>query len=196
MKTTAALLSVFLLASTLPLWSKPAITASNQPPAVYSVLAKQMLADMSSAEARRSIRGAKSVWTQLIVEKAAKSPGLDSLEADLKSTDMEGQLRDAGFKVMDPQRKSLALGLRPTVVLSVLYRPKGTEGSDSDFYLVTVRAVQDLNPLGGETITQTTWAKVGEPIVSTGDVVKDVAAIRASAREAVLAFIKTAQDKE
>lgn len=164
--------------------------------AAANMLAKRCLAELSGANARKSIRGTKALWIQLSLQKPAQTPGLDSLEADLKLTDLEGQLRSAGFRLMNPKKPSLALGLRPTLVLSVYYAPKGSEGNNMDFYLVSVSAMQDVTPLGGTTTSMTTWVKSGDVIASTGNVSRDVAAIRASARACVMAFINVAQDND
>jgi hypothetical protein len=43
-------------------------------------------------------------------------------------------------------------------------------------------------------MSMTTWLRAGEPIASAGDSIKDINAIRASARAAVAAFIDVAQD--
>jgi hypothetical protein len=164
--------------------------------AAHGLLARHLMAELGNANARRSVRGTKALWIEMSLQKPGESPALDSLAADLRLTDLEGQLRAAGFRLMDPKKRSLALGLRPTLVLSVLYAPKGSEGNDVDFYLVLAKATQDVTPLGGLRMTMTTWLKAGEPIASTGDTAKDVDAIRAAARACVMAFIDTAQDND
>jgi hypothetical protein len=164
--------------------------------AATNMLARRCLAELEGANARKSIRGSKALWIQVSLQKPADTPGMDSLEADLKLTDLEGQLRSAGFKLMDPQKRSLALGLRPTLALSVSYVPKGTQGNDRDFFLVVASALQDVVPLGGSKMSMTTWLKSGAAIAATGDASKDVASIRASARACVAAFIAVAQDNE
>jgi hypothetical protein len=163
--------------------------------AAKSLVAGRCLADLDSGEARKSIRGTTALWTELSLQEPGASPALGaSLALDLKVTDLEGQLRDAGIKVMDPKKRSLAMGLRPTLVLSLLYAPKGSEGNVSDFYVVTVRATQDVTPLGGPRVRMTTWLKSGGAIQASGDPAIDAEAIRASARASVLAFIGVAQD--
>ena len=134
-----------------------------------SLLAKRFILDLGSADARRSIRGTRELWTDLSLQKFSTVVAMDSLQADLKLTDMEGQLRSAGFKLMDPNKRSLAMGLRPTLILSVLYAPKGTEGNQVDEYLVTAAATQDVTPLGGDKLSMTTWLKAGDPIASSGN---------------------------
>lgn len=193
----------FLLAGMVALFaSGPAFCGTLAPDltgldnAAANMLAKRCVVELQGANARKSIRGAKALWTQLNLQKPGQGLGMDSLEADLKLTDMEGQLRSAGFKLMDPKKRSLALGLRPTLILSVYYSPKGTEGNDTDFYLVVASAMQDVTPLGGDKMTMTTWLKAGNVIPATGHIAKDVDAIRASARACVMAFINVAQDNE
>ena len=186
-----SLLSILLfLANSLPAETKPL------EPAVAAVAARYLMADLSGTEARKSIRGTKALWVQVAVQKPSDSTGFDSLEADLKLTDMTGQLHASGFKIMDPAKRSLALGLRPTLILNVLYCPKGTEGSNESFYLVLARATQDVLPLGGITVTMTTWVKVSETIPASGDSGMDVAAIRSAARSLVASFISVAKDKD
>jgi hypothetical protein len=160
------------------------------------LLGKRTLMELSSADARRSIRGTKALWTELIFQKPSNAAAFESLALDLKTTDLEGQLRSAGFRLMDPKKRSLALGLRPTLLLSVLFTPKGAEGNNFDFYLVMAKATQDVTPLGGTTMSMTTWMKVGDAIASTGDIPKDIEAIRASARACVMDFIDVAQDND
>ena len=193
MKLFSACLGLVLAAWALPATSAPIKSGDA---AVSALLCRQFSMELTGADARRSIRGTKSLWTQLSLQKPEKSPAMDSLEADLRLTDMEGLLRSAGFKIMDPKKRSLALGLRPTLVLSVYYIPSAAGAGDKDLYLVTARATQDVVPLGGSTLSMTTWMQRGEAIESTGDIHKDIDAIRASARDCVNAFISAAQDKD
>jgi len=158
--------------------------------------AKQVLHDLSGDKGKKSIRGDTALWTDVVVQKPAENSAFTSLELDLKSTDVDGQLREAGFKLMAPNKRSLAVGLRPTLVLMVLRAPAGSLGNDKAFYLVMANAVQDATPLGGVTQSMTTWTKAGEPILSSGDDHKDIDAIRLSARACVKSFILAAQDKE
>ncbi len=182
-----------LLALAGPIFSER--NADGVTEAVNSMLAGRSLDDLGSETARSSIRGTKALWVELNFQKAAQSPAMDNLKADLKLTDMEGQLRSAGFRIMDPQKKSLALGKRPTLALSVVFVAKGG-ALKTDFYLLLAEAVQDVVPLGGSKLSMTTWLRASDPIASSGDVQKDVGAIRAAARAAVLAFIETAKSEE
>jgi hypothetical protein len=164
--------------------------------AVNGVVLRHLLGDLRGADAKKSIRGAKALWIQVGLQKPLGSTDMNNLEKDIKLTEVEGPLRNAGFKIMDPKKRSLALGLRPTLFLNVLFCPKGTEGNEQDFYLLLIRASQNVLPLGGETVTLTTWMKLGEAIPSAGDKLKDIDAIRASARSLVASFINVAQDKD
>jgi hypothetical protein len=172
--------------------------ATSLQEAAQRLMGRQALRDITSPKARKTVRGASSVWTDVVVQKpeASAASAFANLEADLKLTDVEGQLRDAGFKVMDPKKRSLAIGLRPTLSLMVLRSPKGADGNAQGFYLVVANAVQDVQPLGGSTVSMVTWAQLGDPIAFSGDDHKDIDAIRLSAREVVKAFIRAAQDKE
>jgi hypothetical protein len=80
------------------------------------------------------------------------------------------------------------------LVLMVLRSPKGTEGVEQGFYVVTVNVMQDCKPLGGKTFSALTWVKIGEPIPFSGEDLKDIGAIRDSARALVKAFIEAAQE--
>ena len=163
--------------------------------AAERLVGRQVLRDMTSEKSRKTIRGAKALWMDVVIQKPTEDAGaFSSLEADLRTTDMEGQLRDAGFRVMDPKKKSLAMSLRPTLVLMVLRSPQGAEGLDKGFYVVTANAVQDCTPLGGTVFSTATWIKIGDPIAFSGDDHKDIDAIRLSARACVKAFIDAAQD--
>jgi hypothetical protein len=174
--------------------SEPQVDVMGQ--AAKGLLADHYVAEQSDADACRSIRGTRELWTNLSLQRPVASDVVDSLAADLRMTDMEGQLRDAGLKVMDPAKRSLALGLRPTLDLVVLYSPKGAGGNPSEFYLVLARVTQDVTPLGGKRISMSTWMKSGKPIPVTLDAQKDVEAIRASARFCVLAFIDVVKGRD
>jgi hypothetical protein len=165
---------------------------------VQSLVGRQLMANLTGSEARRSIRGTTSLWTQVLVQKATNGPALENLEADLRLTEMEAPLRDAELQILEAKDQPLALGSKPTLVLNVYFVPKHSLGSEQDFYLVTLRAFQDLRSgaLGGAKMSLCTWMKVGEPITSIGNAGEDAAAIRHSAREAVGAFIKAVKDKD
>jgi hypothetical protein len=185
----------FLIALLLTV-AGPLVSAGTLDVPAWVILGKHSVEELGSASAKRSIRGTKALWTELRVQTASKTDAFESMKADLKTTELEGQLRSAGLRIMDPKRRSLALGLRPTLVLSVYYVPKGSEGNDSDFYLVTACATQDVTPLGGDKLSMTTWLKAGDVIASSGHVDEDIAAIRASAKACVMSFIDTAQDND
>jgi hypothetical protein len=190
-------LLTLMIAVALPALSQgagPAIVSLDT--ASKSLIGTHFVNDLSASGAKKSVRGTKALWTALSVQKPAANPEFDSLESDLKNTDLEGQLRDAGFRIMDPKKRSLAIGLRPTLVLTLRFIPKGALGNDTDFYLVMAEATQDVTPLGGDKISMTTWLKVGEPIPSSGHSRDDIDAIRASAKACVRAFIDTAQDND
>ena len=163
-------------------------------PSAERLIGRQLITDLTGSQAKRSIRGATAVWTQVMVQGTSTEP-MPSLEADLRTTDLEGPLRDAKFRLMDPEKKSLAIGLRPTVVLSVVYVGKDAYTA-SPYFLVSVRALQDAKPLGGETITLATWISVHAPVPATGSIDNDTEAIRAAARESVKEFISVTQDKD
>jgi hypothetical protein len=166
--------------------------------AVQSLVGRQLLAQVTGTEAKRSVRGTSSLWTQVLVQKGANSPALETLESDLRLTEMEAPLRDEEIGILDPKAQPLSLGSKPTLVLNVYFVPKHSLGSDQDFYLVTLRAIQDvrIGALGSLKMTLTTWMKVGAPIPSAGNAGEDAAAIRRSAREAVGAFIKAVHDED
>jgi hypothetical protein len=174
-------------------WSKEAVPAAMEPSA-ERLIGRQLMVDLTGSQAKRSIRGASAVWTQVMVQGSAAVP-MASLAADLKTTDLEGPLRDAKFRLMDPDKKSLAIGLRPTIVLSVLYVPKDAL-TVAPYYLVTIRALQDAKPLGGDTITLATWINVHDPVPATGVASTDTEAVRVAARECVKTFIQVTQDKD
>jgi hypothetical protein len=163
-------------------------------PSAERLIGRQLMTDLTGSQAKRSIRGATAVWTQVMVQGSAAVP-MASLNADLRTTDLEGQLRDAKFRLMDPDKKSLAIGLRPTVVLSVLFVPKDA-WTPTAYYLVTIRALQDAKPLGGDTITMATWINVHDPVPATGVAATDTEAVRAAARDCVKTFIEVTQDKD
>ena len=172
--------------------------ATSLQEAAQRLMGRQALRDVTSDKAKKTVRGATAVWTDVVVQKpeAGGASAFSNLEADLKLTDVEGQLRNAGFKVMDPKKRSLAIGLRPTLSLMVLRSPKGADGNAQGFYLVVANAVQDVQPLGGSVVSMVTWAQLGDPIAFSGDDHKDIDAIRLSAREVVKDFIRAAQDKD
>jgi hypothetical protein len=188
MKTMKPLLSLLaLLALAAPAAARPLADRVNE------LLVQRLVDGIRGDSGADSLRGTKALWVDVVVQKGISSaPGLASLEADLRQTDLEGRLRDAGFKVMDPKRRSLALGLRPTLALTVLYSPAGPGSDDKAFYLVLASATQQCKPLGGDELTLTTWAETGQPILALGDA-RDVDAIRAAARDRVKAFIDAAQ---
>jgi hypothetical protein len=186
-------LALALLAFT-PLAAAPKSEAPDMDSAAVRLLGRQLVRDVTSEKARKTVRGTHSLWVDVVVQKPEESSAFANLEQDLKLTDLEGTLRNEGFKVMDPKKKSLAVGLRPTLVLMVLRSPAGAEGVSQGFYLVVASAVQDVTPLGGSTFSTVTWAKYAQPVLFSGDEHKDVDNIRIAAREAVKAFVNAAQD--
>ena len=189
-------LSLILLCATLAADPSSEVrTTRSVETAGGALLSKQLLKVLGGAQAKKSIRGTRALWVDLIVQKPVTGTAADSLEADLRLTDMEGQLRDAGFKIMDPKKRSLALGLRPTLQLNVLYEPAGGD-SPKAFYLVTAHASQDVTPLGGDTCTMITWLNCSPPIPSSNDLHVDADPIRSSARACVRAFIEAAKDSD
>jgi hypothetical protein len=172
-----------------PAWSadpSPAMAAAAQ-----RMVSDRLLAGVTGDPGRQSIHGAKALWVQVLLQGGMDS--MPDLESDLRSSDLEGQLRDAGFRVMDPAKRSLALGLRPTLVLVVFYSPANPATGAGAFYLVLANANQECTPLGGDPVTLTTWATAGDPIPASGAPATDAHAIRASARACVRAFIDAAQ---
>lgn len=168
--------------------------AAPGPQAVIErLLGRQFLRDLGGDKAKRSIRGTRALWVDLSVQKPDNSEAFKGIEADLKASDIEAQLKEAGLRVMDPKKRSLAIGLRPTLSLMVLRSPSGAEGLDKGFYVVVASAIQDVTPLGGDTLSTPTWVKAGEAIVFSGDDLKDAGAIRAAARALVGAFIDAAR---
>lgn len=160
-------------------------------------LGRHYLAELDSNDARDSILGTKSLWIELSFQAGAKAKDLAGLEGDLKEVELEGQLEDAGLKVLDPKKKSLALtGQRPTLILSILYFPKTKEGNDAEFYLVWAKAIQEMSPLGGKKVTLTSWAKLQPPVLASGDAAKDREAIRAAAKASVKEFVDIAQGND
>src|SRR5258706_11101241 len=132
-------------------------------------ISEQLLRDLSGLDGKKTIRGAKALWTQVVVQKFSEDAAAATLESDLKLADMEAQLRKAGLKIMDPAKRSLALGLRPTLVLKVLFEPKGGLVAEQGFYLVLTSASQDVTPLAGEKETMTTWFKATGPIPASAN---------------------------
>ena len=194
MKTMLLSLFVFALLPCVGSYAATPNSALDQ--ATNSLMGRRFMQDLSSASAKRSIRGTKALWTALKIQKPENSEDFDRMESDIRATELEGQLKNAGFKIMDPNKHSLALGLRPTLVLSVYFIPKAAMGNTLDVYLVTAEATQDVTPLGGDKISMTTWLKVGTPITSTGNTLADIEAIRDSAKACVRTFIDTAQDND
>jgi hypothetical protein len=165
-----------------------AATDLNGP--AMQLFGRQILSDLNGDLAGASIRGTKALWIDAVIQSPVSSTAFANLEADLKSSDMEGLLIAAGLKVMDPKKRSFATGLRPTLEVMILRSPQGATGSDQGFYLVITSALQDVKPLGGdEAQSMITWCTTGAPIPFSGDDDKDVAAIRSSARDGVTAFI-------
>ena len=170
-----------------------ALPASTPMDAAAKIASARLLDGVLGAPGLKSIRGATAAWDEVLVQKGIEAT-MPSLETDLKTTDVEGALRDAKFRVMDPKKRSFAVGLRPTLSVVVIYQPKSPE-SDKDFYLVITSASQDCSPLGGSTQSMVTWAKVSEPLLGSGDTQKDIEAIRGAARAGVKAFLDAAQEK-
>jgi hypothetical protein len=198
LRAAAFLAAFFGLLSPLSADPAPAPAAATLPLAASAdgLALRAILKDYTGSQAKKSILGDTALWTEVVAQKPVSVTAFENLEADIKNSDMDGQLRNAGMRVMDPKKKSFAMSLRPTLQLSILYAPKGTEGNSQDYYLVIAEASQDLTPLGGSQVTLPTWVKLGEPITGSGDASKDVAAIRVSARALVMAFIDVVQDND
>jgi hypothetical protein len=194
MKTPSLLLALFLSALS---GSPRAQPLPSLDPFMRSSASRSLFASLEREEARRSIRGSRELWTQLNLQvpDADKDPALASLEADLRLTDLEGQLREAGLRLLPAKKTSLALGLRPTLVLTVQFVPKGSEGNEQGFYWVMAEALQDVTPLGGEVVTLPTWAMLSDPVPGTGDLAQDISVVRAAARACVKGFITAAKEK-
>ena len=167
---------------------------TNLDMAATQLVARQLVRDLSGEKAERTIHGDKALWISLVVQKPENSNAFLNLEADLKDTDVAAQLRDAHFRVMDPKKKSLAVGLRPTLEIMVLRSSPGAQNGDKGFYVVLADVLQDCRPMGGDLASMTTWIKIGDPIAFSGEDPKDINAIRVSARSCVKAFIDAAQD--
>jgi hypothetical protein len=165
-------------------------------PAMRSSVSRPLLAALHGEEAKRSIRGCKKLWVQVNLVLADKDPAQASLTTDLRLSDLEGGLRQAGFSLLAAKDNSLALGLRPTLVLTVQFVPKGTEGNGDGLYWVMLEALQDVTPLGGEVVTLPTWAALSKPILATDDHAQDIAAVRSEARGCIQAFIIAAQENK
>jgi hypothetical protein len=160
---------------------------------VNDLLVQRLLAGVTGQAGADSLRGTKDLWVDVVVQDGvAKAPGMASLATDLRQSDLEGRLRDGGFRVMDPTRRSLALGLRPTLALTVLYSPAGSGPDDKAFYLVLASATQQCTPLGGAEQTLVTWADAGTAIPALGNA-HDVDAVRAAAQARVTDFIAAAK---
>jgi hypothetical protein len=173
--------------------SAGALHAASAGDVAAKIAAARLLDGVTGAAGLKSLRGAKAAWDEVLVQKGLETT-MPSLETDLKTTDVEGALRTAGFRVMDPKKRSLAVGLRPTLSVVVIFQPKGPD-SDKDFYLVLTSAAQDCAPLGGPAQSMVTWAKISDAIVSSGDTQKDIEAIRSAARDGVKTFIDASQEK-
>jgi hypothetical protein len=186
-------LALGLLAA--PAWSAgtaPAPdTATAMATAASHMVSERLLADMTGEPGRLSIRGTKALWVQVLLQ--GGMDGMPDLESDLRRSDLEGGLREQGFRVMDPAKRSLAMGLRPTLVVLVFYSPANPVTGAGAFYLVLANANQDCTPLGGDQVTMTTWAAVGDPIPATANSAADASAIRASARKCLKAFVAAAR---
>lgn len=158
---------------------------------------RQLLSEILGAPGQKTIRGAKSVWVDVIVQKRADTPAMKTLEEDLRMTALEGQLRKAGFRMLQDGKKSIAPGPKPTVTVMVLHAlPRALGDNAKAVYLVLVCAKLDISCMSSDGKPLITWAKVGEPILSDGDDLKDADAIRASAKAGVQAFIDAAKDGE
>lgn len=189
MNRIAGMVVAGLTVLALPAWSagpSPAMDAAAQ-----RIVSERLLAGVTGDAGRQSIRGTRALWVQVLLQ--GGTDGMPNLESDLRRSDLGGQLRDQGFRVMDPAKRSLAIGLRPTLVLVVFYSPANEAAGTGAFYLVLADANQECTPLGGDSVTLTTWAKAGDPIPATGNPATDALAIRASARACVGAFIGDAK---
>jgi hypothetical protein len=199
MRSLTIILALLLASlSSLRAQEKTAAPSGPMDLAVQSLLGRQYLHDLTNGEANHSIRGVQSLWTQVLVQRASKSPALETLEADLRLSEMEGPLRDAGLEILDAKDQPLSLGSKPTLVLNVYFMPKASQQAPQDFYLVTLRAVQEVRvgALGSLKRSLTTWMKVSEPLPSLGDAGNDAAAIRKAARGAVASFINAVKDQD
>ncbi|HTB35283.1 MAG TPA: hypothetical protein VNZ54_10080 [bacterium] len=159
--------------------------------AAKRIVSERLAAPLTGDAGRQSIRGTKALWVQVLLQGGVDK--MPALESDLRRSDLEGQLRDEGFRVMDPAKRSLAIGLRPTLVLLVFYSPADPAAGTAAFYVVLANANQECTPLGGDSVTLTTWATSGDPIPASADPAADAEAIRASARACVHAFVEAAK---
>ena len=190
MNTIAKTLVVSLGLLAGPVWSAdptPAPPAAAMTEAARRIVADRLTAGVMGEPGRQSVHGTRALWVQVLLQGGLE--GMPDLESDLRRSELEGQLRDQGFRVMDPAKRSLAMGLRPTLVLVVFYSAANPATGAGAFYLVLANANQECTPLGGDPVTLTTWAAAGDPIPATGDSAGDAHSIRASARACVRAFI-------
>jgi hypothetical protein len=185
-------LGLGLLAGTA--WSAGPAPDAAMAPAAERMALEHLTAGVTGEAGRRSIRGTKALWVQVLL--MGGTEGMPDLEMDLRRSDMEGQLRDQGFRVMDPAKRSLAIGLRPSLVLVVFYSPANQATGTGAFYVVQAKADQQCTPLGGDETTLTTWASNGDPLPASGNAAADAEAIRASARDCVKAFIDAAKSSD
>ena len=195
MATNPTMLTLALALLACPAWcagTDPGDASSTAMAAAAGhMVSDRLLADMTGEPGRQTIRGTKALWVQVLLQ--GGTAGMPDLESDLRRSDLEGGLREQGFRVMDPAKRSLAMGLRPTLVLLVFYSPANPVTGAGAFYLVLANANQECTPLGGEAVTMTTWAKAGEPIPATSNSAADASAIRASARQCLKAFVAAAR---
>lgn len=169
------------------------LAAESVENAAQGIASTWLLTDMTGAAGGASIAGVKDLWTDVVLQKGIGGPGMATLAADLNALEVKGQLRHAGFRVMDPEKRSLAFGMRPTLEIAVFYAPQSAPDSRPAFYEVVATARQECKPLGGSKISLVTWAKIGDPIQASGDDGKNADAIRASVRDGVKAFIDAAR---
>ncbi len=103
-----------------------ALHATSAADAAAKIAAARLLDGVTGAAGMKSLRGAKAAWDEVLVQKGMEAT-MPSLETDLKTTDVEGALRTADFRIMDPKKRSLAVGLRPTLSVVVIFQPKGPD---------------------------------------------------------------------
>jgi hypothetical protein len=195
MASKSTMLGLALAWFAAPAWCSAgapvAATGTAMATAAAHMVSDRLLADMTGDAGRQTIRGTKALWVQVLLQ--GGMTGMPDLESDLRRSDLEGGLRDQGFRVMDPAKRSLAMGLRPTLVLLVFYSPANEVTGAGAFYLVLANANQECTPLGGDPVTMTTWATAGDPIPASADPAVDAQAIRASARQCLKAFVAAAR---
>jgi hypothetical protein len=106
---------MFAVAAVLTLFSLPrsvrAIEASHDlEGAAARIVGRQVVRDLTGEKARKTFLAAKALWTDVMVQKPTdKAAVFASLEADIRNSDVADQLLKSGFKILDPEKNSLAL---------------------------------------------------------------------------------------